>query len=53
MEPLSSLMSMLAAGGVLGVFGAALLERLAPVLPSYLLLIGLGIAAASPAASRT
>ena len=46
MESLSSLMSMLAAGSLLGVLGATLLERLVPILPSYLLLLSIGIAAA-------
>jgi len=46
MESPTSLISLLAAGGVVGVFAATLLERLVPVVPSYLLLIGIGIAAA-------
>jgi membrane protein DedA with SNARE-associated domain len=46
MESLLSLMSMLAAGSVLGVLGATLLERLVPILPSYLILLSIGIAAA-------
>jgi membrane protein DedA with SNARE-associated domain len=46
MEFLTSLMSMLAAGSVLAVFGATLIERLVPVLPSYLLLLGIGVTAA-------
>jgi membrane protein DedA with SNARE-associated domain len=46
MESLTSLMSMLAASSLLGVIGATLLERLVPILPSYLLLLSIGIAAA-------
>jgi membrane protein DedA with SNARE-associated domain len=46
MESLTSLMSMLAAGSILAVLGATLLERLIPILPSYLLLLSIGIAAA-------
>ena len=46
MESLTSLMSMLAASSLLGVLGATLLERLVPILPSYFLLLSIGIAAA-------
>jgi membrane protein DedA with SNARE-associated domain len=46
MEFLTALMSVLAAGGVLGILGATILERLVPILPSYLLLLSIGIAAA-------
>jgi membrane protein DedA with SNARE-associated domain len=45
-ESLTSLMSMLAASSLLGVLGATLLERLVPILPSYLLLLSIGIATA-------
>ena len=45
MESLTSLMSMFAASSILGVLGATLLERLVPMLPSYLLLLSIGIAA--------
>ena len=46
MELLTSLMSLLAASSVVGVMGATLLERLVPIFPSYLLLLGIGIGAA-------
>lgn len=46
MEFLTSLMSMLAAGSLLGVLGSTFLERLIPILPSYLLLLSIGVAAA-------
>lgn len=45
MEFLASLMATLAAGSLLGVFIATFLERLVPVLPSHLLMLGIGIAA--------
>jgi len=45
MESLTSLMSMLAASSLLGVLAATLLERLVPILPSYVLLMSIGIAA--------
>lgn len=43
MESLTSMMSVLAASSLLGVLGGTLLERLVPILPSYLLLLGIGI----------
>lgn len=46
MESLKLLMSLLATSSLIGVFGATLLERLVPVLPSYLLLLGIGVAIA-------
>lgn len=46
MEFLTSLMSMLAAGSLLGVLGSTFFERLIPILPSYLLLLSIGVAAA-------
>jgi len=46
MGSLTSLMSMLAASSLLNVLGATLLERLVPILPSYLLLLSVGVAAA-------
>lgn len=46
MESLQVLMSLLATSSLVGVFGATLLERLVPVLPSYLLLLGIGVAIA-------
>lgn len=45
MEFLASLMTTLAAGSLLGVFCATFLERLIPVLPSHVLMLGIGIAA--------
>jgi membrane protein DedA with SNARE-associated domain len=46
MELLTALMSVLAASSLMGVLGVTLLERLVPILPSYLLLLSIGIAAA-------
>jgi len=46
MEFLTSLMAMLVASSILGVIAATLLERLVPILPSYLLLLSIGVAAA-------
>lgn len=46
MELPNLLMSLLAAGSLLGVLTATLLERLVPILPSYLLLLGIGITGA-------
>lgn len=44
MESLISLMPLFAASSLAGVLGATLLERLVPILPSYVLLLGIGIA---------
>ena len=46
MDPLGSLIPWIAAAGILGLLGVALLERLVPILPSTALLIRLGIAVA-------
>jgi len=43
---LESLMFLLAAGSLLGVLGATLIERIIPILPSYLLLLSIGITTA-------
>jgi membrane protein DedA with SNARE-associated domain len=48
-DPLSALVSSVAAWGYAGLFGVALLERLVPILPSYGLLVAIGIAAAAGA----
>jgi membrane protein DedA with SNARE-associated domain len=48
-DPLSALISWAAAGGVAGLLGVALLERLVPILPSYGLLVAIGVAAAGGA----
>lgn len=45
MEFFASLMTTLAAGSLVGVFCATFLERLVPVLPSHVLMLGIGIAA--------
>jgi membrane protein DedA with SNARE-associated domain len=49
MDPLSDLVSSITAWGWLGLFGIALLERLVPILPSYGLLVAIGIASAGGA----
>jgi membrane protein DedA with SNARE-associated domain len=49
LDPLASLVSQTAACGVGGLLTVALLERLVPVLPSYGLLVAIGIAAAEGA----
>lgn len=46
MDPLAALIPWLAAGGVCGLALATLVERLLPVLPSYALLVTVGIATA-------
>jgi membrane protein DedA with SNARE-associated domain len=46
MDPLGTLPPWIAAGGILGLLGVTLLERLVPILPSTALLIALGIAVA-------
>jgi membrane protein DedA with SNARE-associated domain len=46
-DPLSALVSSVAAWGYLGLFVVALLERLVPILPSYGMLIAIGISAAA------
>jgi membrane protein DedA with SNARE-associated domain len=47
MDPLSALVSSVAAWGYAGLFGVALLERFVPILPSYGMLVAIGIAAAA------
>jgi membrane protein DedA with SNARE-associated domain len=44
MDPISALMSLAAGWGVAGLLGVILLERVVPVLPSYGLLVAVGIA---------
>jgi len=46
MDPLGTLIPWIAATGILGLLGVALLERLVPILPSTALLVGLGVAVA-------
>jgi membrane protein DedA with SNARE-associated domain len=46
MDPLGTLIPWIAAAGILGLLGVALLERLVPILPSTGLLVGLGVAVA-------
>jgi membrane protein DedA with SNARE-associated domain len=48
-DPLSALVSSIAAWGCVGLFGVTLLERLVPVLPSYGLLVAIGMSAAGGA----
>lgn len=48
-DPLSDLVTSIAAWGCMGLFGIALLERLVPILPSYGLLVAIGVAAAGDA----
>jgi hypothetical protein len=45
-DPLAALIAWAAACGVAGLLGVTLLERLVPILPSYGLLVAIGIAAA-------
>ena len=46
MDPLGTLIPWIAATGILGLLGVALVERLVPILPSTALLVGLGVAVA-------
>jgi membrane protein DedA with SNARE-associated domain len=46
MDPLGTLLPWIAAGGILGLLGVALFERLVPILPSAALLVAMGVAAA-------
>jgi membrane protein DedA with SNARE-associated domain len=46
-DPLSALVSSVAAWGYLGLFLVTLLERLVPILPSYGMLIAIGMSAAA------
>src|SRR5262245_50030572 len=46
MDPLGNLIPWIAASGILGLLGVALIERLVPILPSTALLVGLGVAVA-------
>ena len=48
-DPLAALIAWAAACGVAGLLGVTLLERLVPILPSYGLLVAIGIAAAGGA----
>jgi len=48
-DPLSALIAWAAACGVAGLLGVTLLERLVPVVPSYGLLVAIGMAAAGGA----
>ena len=48
-DPLAALIAWAAACGVAGLLGVTLLERLVPILPSYGLLVAIGIAAAAGA----
>ena len=44
MDPLGDLMPWIAACSVAGLFGLMLVERLLPILPSYGLLVAVGVA---------
>lgn len=46
MDPLGTLLPVIAATGILGLLGIALLERLVPILPSAAFLVAMGVAAA-------
>ena len=46
MDPLGPLLPWIAAGGILGLLGVTLLERLVPILPSTALLVAMGVAVA-------
>lgn len=46
MDPLGTVIPWIAACGALSLAGATFFERLVPILPSYILLVTIGIAAA-------
>ena len=51
-DPLSDLIAWVATCGAAGLLGVTLIERLLPILPSYGLLVAIGIAAAGGALGR-